>query len=86
MNRAYQIVIMAYLISLIVACIAYFGSDWFGIKAQAVWERLLIADIAATLVIFGFSFFYNNSSFYDAYWSIAPMAIWIVLCLTPVAF
>ena len=79
MNRAYQIVVLAYLVSLIVACIAYFGSDWFGIEAEAVWERLLIADIAATLVIFGFSFIYNNSSFYDAYWSVAPMAIWLSL-------
>ena len=86
MNRAYQIVVMAYLVSLIVACIAYFGSDWFGIEAEAVWERLLIADIAATLVIFGFSFIYNNSSFYDAYWSVAPMAIWIALCLVPDAY
>ena len=32
MNRAYRIVVMAYLISLIVTCIAYFGSDWFGVK------------------------------------------------------
>ena len=86
MNRAYQIVVMAYLVSLIVACIAYFGSDWLGIEAEAVWERLLIADIAATLVIFGFSFIYNNSSFYDAYWSVAPMAIWIALCLVPEAY
>ena len=67
MNRAYQTVVMAYLASLIVACIACFGSAWFGIEAEAVWERLLIADIAATLVIFGCSFTYNNSSFYDAY-------------------
>ena len=66
MNRATNGV-LAYLVSLIVACIAYFGSDWLGIEAEVVWERLLIADIAATLVIFGFSFIYNNSSFYDAY-------------------
>jgi steroid 5-alpha reductase family enzyme len=26
----------------------------------------------ATVVIFGFSRWFNNSSFYDAYWSIIP--------------
>jgi len=29
----------------------------------------------ATIVIFGFSFAYDNSSFYDAYWSVVPIAI-----------
>ncbi len=33
---------------------------------------LLLADLVATLVIFGFSRFYGNSSFYDAYWSVLP--------------
>ena len=35
----------------------------------------LCADIAATLVVFLFSRVFRNSSFYDAYWSIAPLAI-----------
>ncbi len=34
---------------------------------QAAW-----ADVAATLVIFAFSRIFDNSSFYDAYWSVAP--------------
>ncbi len=33
------------------------------------------ADVAATVAIFGFSVAYDNSSFYDAYWSVAPIAI-----------
>jgi steroid 5-alpha reductase family enzyme len=36
---------------------------------------LLGADIAATLVIYLFSRTFSNASFYDAYWSVAPMAI-----------
>ena len=32
----------------------------------------LAADIVATIVIFGFSRAYGNSSFYDAYWSVIP--------------
>jgi steroid 5-alpha reductase family enzyme len=38
--------------------------------ATAFW-----ADLAATLVVFAFSFAFRNSSFYDAYWSVAPIAI-----------
>jgi steroid 5-alpha reductase family enzyme len=33
------------------------------------------ADVAATLAIFVFSFAFGNSSFYDAYWSVAPVPI-----------
>jgi steroid 5-alpha reductase family enzyme len=33
------------------------------------------ADLAATIAIFGFSRAFRNSSFYDAYWSVAPIAI-----------
>jgi steroid 5-alpha reductase family enzyme len=41
----------------------------------------LWADIAATLAIFVFSFAFQNSSFYDAYWSVVPIGIvgwWVV--------
>jgi steroid 5-alpha reductase family enzyme len=31
-----------------------------------------LADLAATLVVFVFSLAYNNSSFYDPYWSLFP--------------
>ncbi|GEP39313.1 hypothetical protein NPS01_29760 [Nocardioides psychrotolerans] len=36
-----------------------------------LWDGL-VADLLATLVIFGFSRFHHNSSFYDAYWSVVP--------------
>ena len=42
----------------------------------------LVADLAATIVIFGWSVAYRNSSFYDAYWSVAPLPIaiyWIAV-------
>lgn len=35
----------------------------------------LTADVVATLVVFGWSMAYDNSSFYDAYWSVIPIAI-----------
>jgi steroid 5-alpha reductase family enzyme len=33
------------------------------------------ADVAATVVVFGFSWRHDNSSFYDPYWSLAPLPI-----------
>ena len=32
-----------------------------------------LADVAATAVVFAFSWKYDNSSFYDPYWSLAPI-------------
>ena len=46
-----------------------------------IWLTLA-ADCVATLVIFGWSVAYDNSSFYDAYWSVIPPAVvvyWISL-------
>jgi len=43
--------------------------------------RIAIADLIATLVIFIFSFVFRNSSMYDPYWSVIPIAIavfWIL--------
>ncbi|NND45890.1 MAG: DUF1295 domain-containing protein [Xanthomonadales bacterium] len=36
---------------------------------------ILIADLAATLVVFAFSAWYRNASTYDPYWSVIPMLI-----------
>lgn len=36
---------------------------------------VLTADIAATLVIYAFGRVFRNASFYDAYWSVAPLVI-----------
>ena len=45
-----------------------------------------IADVLATLVIFGFSRAFHNSSFYDAYWSVIPpllLAFWWLVAPAP---
>ncbi len=34
-----------------------------------------MADVAATAVVFAFSWRYDNSSFYDPYWSLAPIPV-----------
>src|SRR5665811_438369 len=41
----------------------------------------LLADIAATLVVWAFGIIFGNASLYDPYWSVAPLIIipfWIV--------
>jgi len=47
------------------------------------------ADAAATLVIFGFSVAFDNSSLYDPFWSVAPIPIalaWAAAPLSPRAW
>ncbi len=56
------------------------GAAWLyaGPDTDRLWLDALIADLLATLVIFGFSRVYKNSSFYDAYWTVIPplLALW----------
>jgi steroid 5-alpha reductase family enzyme len=54
-----------------VACLAAAGVLLWRWALPAPWNAWM-ADVVATLVIFGFSRFYRNSSFYDAYWSVIP--------------
>jgi steroid 5-alpha reductase family enzyme len=64
-------------------------ADWpaglAGWYATAV--RLLMADVAATLAVFGFSFARGNTSLYDPYWSVAPpvAVVYLLLAYGPVA-
>jgi len=74
LNRAYWVVSAAYLVALIVAIVTYRA----GFLGDRVLD-LLLADLAATGVIFIFSFAVRNSSLYDPYWSLAPMILWCFL-------
>ncbi|MFX1589568.1 MAG: DUF1295 domain-containing protein [Promethearchaeota archaeon] len=44
---------------------------------------VLIADLAATLVIFVISSILKNTSFYDPYWSVAPLVITLYYFIFP---
>jgi steroid 5-alpha reductase family enzyme len=70
-GRSLAIVGVAYLIALAVA------AAWlvWGPATGRLWLDTLIADVLATLVVFAFSRYYRNSSFYDAYWSVVPPAL-----------
>ena len=43
--------------------------------SYAWWLNLLIADVVATVITFGFSVALGNASVYDPYWSVQPMVI-----------
>ena len=53
------------------------GGAWLAVGPDTdhLWLDALLADFIATMVIFGFSRAYGNSSFYDAYWSVIPPLI-----------
>ena len=72
-------------ISYLIAGGAAFGIG-FGLTGlmHPIWITL-IADVGATIVIFIFSVFFNNVSFYDPYWSIQPIAIVVYWLLLPQA-
>ena len=48
---------------------------------MALWQRVAAADLAGTVAVFGFSLALDNSSVYDAYWSVAPAVIALMVVL-----
>ena len=62
-------VTLIYLLAAVAGIVVYhsFSLDW--------WLNLLIADVAATVVIFAFSVPFDSASVYDPYWSIQPVVI-----------
>ena len=64
---------------------AYLAATWifYYTSNSFAWTGLIpaaaIADIAATLIVFGFSLGFDNTSVYDPYWSVAPL--WVVAFL-----
>ena len=76
-TRALLLVSLAYATAL--------GAAWATVSFAPIDDllyRTLVADCVATVVIFGWSVAYDNSSFYDAFWSVIPIAIvsyWITM-------
>jgi steroid 5-alpha reductase family enzyme len=75
MSNDGRAVLVAYFVALVVAVQVGHGLMGAGPLHAAFW-----ADVAATVVVFLFSVLYRNSSFYDAYWSVAPIAIVMFWC------
>jgi len=68
--RGLLLVSLAYL----VATAAAVAAGW-GVCGQHSLVVMLVADLVGTLVIFAFSVALDNSSVYDPYWSVAPLAL-----------
>ncbi|GIF50591.1 hypothetical protein Afe04nite_51300 [Asanoa ferruginea] len=71
------VVLGAYLLAL--------GAAWIVVAlSPSSWHPLLVAlvaDVVATLVVFGLSMVVDNASLYDPYWSVAPPVVaawWVV--------
>jgi steroid 5-alpha reductase family enzyme len=68
--KAFSICLLSYVLALLAAILVGRALNTLHPILIAFW-----ADIAATLVIYVFSRLFHNSSFYDPYWSVAPLAI-----------
>lgn len=70
-NRAasFAVILLVYVMAAALGVFTYrsFAVSW--------WAALLIADLAATLLVFLFSLFFKNASVYDPYWSVQPPVI-----------
>lgn len=75
--RSFGFIAFAYLVAL---GVAWGVARWIGPTSSPL-TTIAWADLAATLTVFVFSVIADNTSVYDAYWSVAPIAI--VLWLAP---
>ena len=76
MKRALVYCALAYLTALVAA----FGVVWAMAGSHPLWVAF-VADVVATLVVFGFSVLLDNSSMYDPYWSVAPVPLGVYFAL-----
>jgi len=76
-NRSIGLLLIAlsYITALVIGLIV------FNNAGQTIWINLLLADLAATFVIWVSSLLQNNASVYDPYWSIQPIVILPMLML-----
>jgi steroid 5-alpha reductase family enzyme len=65
-TSALMLIVVAYAFCIVAGAAVLWLGHW-----PQPWDAL-VADVVATVVIFGFSLRYKNSSFYDAYWSVIP--------------
>ena len=70
-NRGFGFLIIAavYVLAIVL------GITVYRILPGAYWLRLLLSDVAATVLVFLFSVLLKNASVYDPYWSVQPTVI-----------
>ena len=70
MNKAFLLCIFSYVLALVAAVTS---SSFF--MDGHLWKAITIGHLVATLIIYLASVLAKNSSFYDPFWSIAPLPI-----------
>ncbi len=79
-KRALSLIAIAYAAALAAALVTAAV-----VPADSPLTRALWADVVATCVVFGFSMAHDNSSFYDPFWSVAPVPIAVYWLFAPEA-
>ncbi len=71
-NRALSFVLVSivYILASVLGILTYIYLPF-----SAVWLKLLLADVLATIFTFIFSVILKNASIYDPYWSVQPIVI-----------
>ncbi len=77
-NRVLSFIVVAIVYALATVCGVLI---YLALPLNSVWLKLLIADVAATVVTFIFSVIFNNASVYDPYWSVQPIVIAIAFAI-----
>ena len=75
-TKTVSIVIIG-IIYLIAILLGYFVFRMLNTGLHELWV-LFLADVVATVVVWGFGLFYKNVSVYDPYWSVAPPVMFTV--------
>ncbi len=70
LKKAFTLYTSVYLVALLIAVVVGYFS-----RGPNPVLFVLLADVAATLVIYSAGRIFHNASFYDAYWSVAPPLI-----------
>jgi len=74
-QTSFAIISAAYVLAGVAGCLVFLGLEPM---VPELWA-LLVSDIAATIVVWGFGVLFRNVSVYDPYWSVAPPIIYTAL-------
>ncbi len=66
------IIFLAYVVAFGVGCFLHYKLD---LPKEQFLLKILLIDVAMTIVVFLFSVIFKNSSIYDPYWSVIPIGI-----------
>ena len=81
--NAYLVIAGAYAVACVAGYLVFYGLCDAGSGAAEIIWALLAADVVMTVIVWGFGLLFNNSSFYDPYWSLIP---WLMILAVMLRF